>query len=58
MFRVCLRHTVLSVPCSIVVIRCEMADLLALLCVTFSCVVVRFPIWCPESGVVLDCIDS
>ena len=36
------------------VITCwERADLLALLCVIFSC-----PIWCPGSGVVLDCINS
>ena len=35
--RACLCHIVLSVPCSIVVTCCEMADLLALLCVMFSC---------------------
>ena len=32
-------------------------DLLALECVMFSCVFATFPIWCPWSGVVLDCID-
>ena len=36
----------------------EVADLLALLCVMFSCVFCHFPIRCPGSGVVLDCIDS
>ena len=36
-------HTVLSVPCSLVVIRWEMNDLLALLYVTFSCVFDTFP---------------
>ena len=34
------------------------AGLLAVLCVMFSCVFVTFPLWCPRSGVVLDCIDS
>ena len=41
MFRVC--HTVLSVPSSLVVTCWEIADLLALLCVMFSCVFVTFP---------------
>ena len=36
-------HTVLSVPCSLVVSCWERADLLALLCVMFSCVFVTFP---------------
>ena len=35
---VCLCHTVMSVPCSLVVTCCEMADLWALLCMMFSCV--------------------
>ena len=34
----------------------ERANLLALLYVMFSCVFVTFSIWCPGSGVVLDCI--
>ena len=33
-------------------------DLLAFLYVIFSCVLCRFSIQCPGSGVVLDCIDS
>ena len=42
----------------------ERTDLLALLFVMFYCVFVTFssgiigPVWCPEWGVVLDCIDS
>ena len=32
--------------------------LLAFLYVMFSCVLCRFSIRCPGSGVVLDCIDS
>ena len=34
------------------------ADFLALLCVMFSCVFIRFPIWCHWSGVVFDYINS
>ena len=52
-FVFCLCHTALSVSCSLVVVTCwEMADLLALLYVMFSCV-----LWFPGSGVVLDCFD-
>ena len=36
-------HTVLSVPCSLVVTCWEKADILGLLCVMFSCVFVTFP---------------
>ena len=43
MFRVCLCHAVLFVPCSLVVICWERADLLTLLCEIFSCVLVTFP---------------
>ena len=35
----------------------ERANLLALLCVMCPCFC-HFPMWCPGSGVVLDCIDS
>ena len=38
-----LNYAVLSVPCNLVVACWERADLLALLCVMFSCVVVTFP---------------
>ena len=43
--------------CSLPVICGEGTGLLALLCVMFSCVFCYFPIWCPGSGVVLDCFD-
>ena len=41
MFRVC--HACLSVHCSLVITCWERANLLAVLCVMFSCVVVTFP---------------
>ena len=56
MLRVC--HAFLSVHCSLVVTCWERAGLLALLSVVFCFVFCRFPVWCPGSGVVLDCIDS
>ena len=43
MFHVCLCNAVLSVPCSLVITCWDRADLLALLCVMFSCVFVTFP---------------
>ena len=39
-----------------VVICWERADFLAFLCVVI--LVIFFVIWCPGSGMVLDCIDS
>ena len=57
-FYFCLCYTVLSDPCSLVTTCWRRADLLALLCVMLSRVFVTLPIWCPLSGVVLDCIDS
>ena len=63
MYHFCYCHSFLSIHCSFVVTCLERADLLALLCVMFNCVFVTFlrgilgPLWCPESGVVLDCID-
>ena len=42
-FRVCLCYTILSVPCSFAVTCWERAELLALLCVKFSCAFVTFP---------------
>ena len=48
----------LSVHCSLVVTCWERADLLALLYVMFFVCLRHFPMWCPGSGVVLDCIDS
>ena len=47
MFHVYLCYAVLSVPCSLVVTNWERADLLALLCVMFSCVFVTLPIRVP-----------
>ena len=35
----------------------ERADLLALVCDVLLCFC-HFPIWCPGSGVMLDCLDS
>ena len=60
LFCVCLWHTVLSVPCSLVVTCWERADLLALLCVMFFLCLCHFPLWRLVSGVVLvlDCFDS
>ena len=54
MLHVCLCYAVLSVACSLMITCLERVDLSALLCVVFC----HFPIWCPGSGVVLDCIDS
>ena len=42
-FHVCLCYAVLSNPCSFVITCWVRADLLALLCVAFSCVFVTFP---------------
>ena len=42
-FCLCLCHTVLSVPCSLVVISTGRPDLLAILCLMFSCAFVTFP---------------
>ena len=56
MFRV--YHAFLSVHCSLVFSCWERAGLLALLCVMFYSVFVAFQLWCPGSGVVLDCINS
>ena len=48
-------HTVFSVVVCLVVTCAERADLLALLCVMFSCIFVTFPL---KSRGVLDCINS
>ena len=42
MFHVYLCYAVLSVPCNLVITCWERTDLLALLCVVFSCVSVTF----------------
>ena len=47
-------YAVLSVPCSLVIICWERADLLALLCVVFLSLYHMFS----RSGIVLDNIDS
>ena len=51
-------HTGLSVLCSLVVTCWERAYLVALLRMmdVFVCFC-HFPLWCPGSGVVFDCID-
>ena len=54
MFRVCLCYTVLSVPCSLVITCWERADLLAHLCVMFSCVFVTFQYCVPGQVYYLD----
>ena len=41
-------YAVLSVPCNLVITCWEKADLLALLCVVFSCVFVTFPYGVPR----------
>ena len=53
MFHGCICYTILFVPCSLVITCCELAALLALLCVVFSCVFfITFPygvpgqVWC------------
>ena len=58
MFLACLSYVASSAPCSLVITCWEQADLLALLCVVFSCGFVTFPISCPGSGVGLECIYS
>ena len=49
-------HAFLTLYCSLVMTCWERANLLALLCVMFI-VLFHFPVWCPGSGFVLDCID-
>ena len=44
--------------CSLVVTCWERAYLLALLYVMFFLCFCHFPMWCPGSGVVLECIDA
>ena len=51
--RVC--HAFMSVHCSLEVTCWERANLLVLLYVMFLCFC-HFPLWCPGSGVVPDCI--
>ena len=53
-FRVCLCHTTLSVPCSLVTTCWERADFLAPLYVMVFLWFCTLIIWCPESGVILD----
>ena len=55
-FRVCLCLTVLSVPCSLLV-TCPLGSVVCNVFPGVSLVFCQFPVWCPGSGVVLDCID-
>ena len=43
MFHICLYYAVSSIPCSLVITCGERADLLAVLCVMFPCVLATFP---------------
>ena len=48
----------LDVSYSLVATRRVRVDLSALLRVMFPCMFCHFPIWCPLSEVILNCIDS
>ena len=57
LFMSCVCHAFVSVHCCLVVTCWERSDLLNLVCdvwLYFG----HFPMWCPGSGVVLDCVDS
>ena len=54
----CVSHAFASVNCCLIVTCCERADLLALVGDVFFWYFCYFPMWYPESGVVLDCIVS
>ena len=70
MFHVYLCYAVVSVPCSLVITCWERAFqsgilgqvwyliVSTLFSVVFFFVFCHLPIWCSESGMVLDCIDS
>ena len=59
MFLICIYYTVLTVPCSLLIVCWEKADLLALFCVMFTCVFVTFPYGVSgQVGYLIDCIDS
>ena len=53
----CVSHAFASVHCCLVVTCWERAVLLALVG-DVHCIFCYFPMWYPESGVVLDCIVS
>ena len=55
-FVICLCHTAMSVSCILDDTYWEKADVLAFLYVVFFLCSCHFPIGCPESGVVHDCI--
>ena len=57
LFMPCVCHVFASVCCCRVVTCWERADLMALVCDVLLCFC-HFPMWYPESGVVLDCIVS
>ena len=56
LFRHWVCHDFASGQCSLVVTCLDRADLLALVCDVKLCSC-HFPMWYPESGVVLDCIN-
>ena len=53
----CVSHAFASIHCCLVVTYWERAELLALVGDIYG-IFCYFPIWYPESGVVLDCIVS
>ena len=57
LFLYCVCHAFASAHCCHAVTYWERADLLALVCVVNLCGC-YFPIWYPEPGVILDCMDS
>ena len=50
-------YSFLSVPGNLVTTCLERADILTIVCDVFLRIC-HFPIWCPGSGVVFDCINS
>ena len=58
LFMFCVCHAVLFVHCSLVATCWERAGLFTLLYVMFFLCYTHFPRCCPQSGLVLDCIDS
>ena len=58
LFRVCLCHTVLSITCSLVVTCWGKDWLLGSLVRDVLLCLCQFPIWCPGSGLVHECVDS
>ena len=58
LFMFCVCHALLSVIAALWSPAGQRANRLALLCVMFSGCFCHFPMWCPGSGVMLDCFNS